>query len=75
MPRFYFSCVCPDRSTTDVAGEMLRNRTEATEHARAIARELARSQLAAGESPNGWVEVEDEMHRPLFMLPFRAVAD
>jgi hypothetical protein len=31
-------------------------------------------QLSDGTCPTGWVEVEDEQHRPLFLLPLRAVA-
>jgi Domain of unknown function (DUF6894) len=74
MPRFFFSQVCPERSITDVTGEELRDRAEATSRAREIAQELASDQLAAGVVPAGWIEVEDEAHRPVFMLPLRAVA-
>jgi hypothetical protein len=31
-------------------------------------------QLSDGTSPAGGVEVEDEQHRPLFLLPLRSVA-
>lgn len=74
MPRFFFSRMCPDHAITDVAGEELRDRTEATNRAREIALELASKQLEQGRAPTGWVEVEDEAHRPVFMLPLRAVA-
>ena len=74
MPRFFFSRVCPDHSITDAAGEELRDRAEATDRAREIAFELLSDQLEMGRGPSGWVEVEDENHSPVFMLPLRAVA-
>ena len=74
MPRFYFSRACPNHSITDVTGEELRDRAEATGRAREIAMEIVPDQLKEGQGPTGWIEVEDEAHRPLFMLPLRAVA-
>ena len=74
MPRFFFSRVCPEQSITDVSGEELSDRKEATNRAREIAMDLVSEQLATGRAPTGWVEVEDEAHRPLFMLPLRAVS-
>ena len=74
MPKYFFSQTCPDRVMTDVCGEELRDRREATARARELAMELASEQLAQGRSPAGWIEVEDEDHRPLFMLPLRAIA-
>ena len=74
MPRFFFSRMCPDQAITDVTGEELRDRVEATCRAREIATELVSEQLERGQGPSGWVEVEDESHRPVFMLPLRAVA-
>ena len=74
MPRYFFSQMCPDRVMTDVCGEELRDRLEATARARELAMEIASEQLKQGRGPAGWVEVEDENRRPLFMLPLRAVA-
>lgn len=74
MRRFFFNCVGPERSTTDAAGTLLKDQREATEHARDLARALVDSQLDSGEPPSGWVEVEDEQHRPVFMVPLRAVS-
>src|SRR5690349_16152767 len=74
MPRFFFSRMCPDHAITDVTGEELHDRAEATTRAREIAMELAAEQLERGEGPAGWIEVEDEAHRPIFMLPLRAIA-
>ena len=74
MPRFFFSRVCPEHSITDIVGEDVADRAEATRRAREIAMEIASEQLEAGRGPSGWVEVEDEAHRPVFLLPLRAVA-
>ena len=74
MPRFFFSRVCPEYSITDIVGEDVADRAEAKRRAREIAMEIASEQLEAGRGPSGWVEVEDEAHRPVFMLPLRAVA-
>ena len=74
MSRFFFNTVCPDRSVTDAVGEDCRNVAEAKERARESARKLAYMQLERGEPPSGWIEVEDEKHRPVFMLPLRAIA-
>ena len=74
MPKYFFSQMCPDRVMTDVCGEELQDRREATARARELAMELASEQLEQGQGPAGWVEVEDENRRPLFMLPLRAVA-
>ena len=74
MPRFFFSRVCPEHAITDIVGEDVADRAEAKRRAREIAMELASEQLEAGRGPSGWVEVEDEAHRPVFMLPLRAVA-
>ena len=74
MPRFFFSRMCPDHAITDVTGEQLRDRREATDRAREIAAELASEQLEEGRVPMGWIEVDDEAHRPVFILPLRAVA-
>ena len=74
MPRFFFSAVTPRGSATDLVGEECRDIAEAKEHARQTAAELVSAQLSSGQQPNGWLEVVDEEQRPLFMLPFRAVA-
>jgi hypothetical protein len=74
MPRFFFSRVRPEGSATDIVGEDVADGTLATERAREIARELVSSQLENGQAPSGWIEVEDEEHRPVFKLPLRAVS-
>lgn len=74
MSRFFFHTVCPDRNLTDTTGEECRSIAEAKERARQTAHELVSSQLADGKGPTGWIEVEDENHRPVFLLPLRSVA-
>jgi hypothetical protein len=74
MPRFFFSAVTPRGSATDLVGDECRDAVEAKERARQTAAELVKAQLRDGASPGGWVEVADEEHRPLFLLPLRSVA-
>jgi hypothetical protein len=74
MPRFFFSPVTLRGAATDTLREECAVLSEARERARQTASELVASQLQPGHSPSGWVEVEDEQHRPLFMLPLRSVA-
>jgi hypothetical protein len=74
MPRFFFSAVTPRGSATDLVGDECRDAIEAKERARQTAADLVNAQLRDGSTPAGWVEVEDEQHRPLFLLPLRSVA-
>ena len=74
MPRFFFSPVTLRGAATDTLGEECADLSEARERARQTAAELVSAQLQSGQPPSGWVEVEDEQHRPLFMLPLRSVA-
>ncbi len=74
MPRFFFCAVTPNGSATDLVGEGCHDINEAKVIARKTAAELVQAQLKRGQQPNGWLEVEDHEHRPLFMMPFRAVA-
>jgi hypothetical protein len=74
MPRFFFSPVTSRGAATDTLGEICQDLSEARERARQTAAELISEQLQSGQPPSGWVEVEDEQHRPLFMVPLRSVA-
>jgi hypothetical protein len=74
MPRFFFSAVTPHGSATDLVGDECRDARQARERARQTAADLVHKQLSDGTCPTGWVEVEDEQHRALFLLPLRAVA-
>jgi hypothetical protein len=74
MPRFFFSKVTPLGAATDCVGDECQDLSEAKQRAREAASDLVSAQLEAGEAPSGWIEVEDEQHRPKFMLPLRSVA-
>jgi hypothetical protein len=74
MPRFFFNTVCPDRCVNDIVGEQCTDAAQAKKFALDTASQVVTSQLKSGTPPSGWIEVEDEEHRPVFMLPFRAVA-
>jgi hypothetical protein len=74
MPRFFFSTVTTNGSATDIVGDNCRDLAEARARARETALNLVSAQLQSGQRPSGWVEVEDQEHRPLFMLPLRSVA-
>lgn len=52
----------------------MSKRAQARKRARELAAELVASQLSSGENPTGWVEVEDQEHRSLFMVPFSSIA-
>jgi hypothetical protein len=45
MRRFFFNCVCPERSTNDSAGRLLKDQREGTDGARDLARALIDSHL------------------------------
>jgi hypothetical protein len=75
MQRFFFNCVGPNCSISDVAGQIMADDAAAREHARQLARELIKSQIDSSRAPSGWIDVEDERHRRIFMLPLRAMSD
>ena len=74
MPRFFFNKLLSDATETDLVGEELSTSAEARRHAWDLATDLIQTRLATGEPPTGWVEVEDEDHRPVLLLPLRSVA-
>jgi hypothetical protein len=74
MPRFFFSAVTPRGSATDLVGDECLNTTEAKARAKQTAADLVQAQLRDGTNPSGWVEVLDDQHRPLFLLPLKSVA-
>jgi hypothetical protein len=75
MPRYYFN-VCSDSSEiTDLVGETCADDIAALSHAFRTASAVARGRLDANEiSLAGWVDVEDEQHRPVLRLPLRSAA-
>lgn len=75
MPVFYFNIHCDAFEATDLIGEECRNQEEARAEALRAAREMIQEQLLSGSDlPGGWVEVEDEEHRPVMILPLKAAA-
>jgi hypothetical protein len=74
MPRFFFNIHCDAYAATDLVGEHCPDTPAARVEACRTARELVRETLALGKIPDGWIEVEDEEHRPILMLPLKAVA-
>ena len=75
MPVYYFNVHCDDFEETDLVGEVCRNHEAARAEALRTARELIQQQLLNGAPlRGGWVEVEDEEHRPVLMLPLRAAS-
>ena len=75
MPRYYFNVACEGFETIDVVGEHCRDDVEALSGALRVASAVMRKRLLADElAQGGWVEVEDERHRPVLKLPLRAAA-
>lgn len=75
MPRYYFNVCCDGFEATDVVGESCRNDVEALGEAFRAASAVVQKQLLADKLyQDGWIEVEDERHRPVLKLPLRAAA-
>jgi uncharacterized protein DUF6894 len=75
MPRYYFNLSCDGYETTDVVGECCANDVAALNGALRVASAVLQKRLLADElSQSGWVEVEDERHRPVLRLPLRAAS-
>lgn len=75
MPRYYFNVCCDGFEATDVVGETCRNDVDALAGAMRAASAVVRKRLLADElSQDGWIDVEDERHRPVLRLPLRAAA-
>ena len=75
VPRYYFNVSCDGYESTDVVGESCPNDVAALSGALRVASAVLQKRLRAEELSNdGWVEVEDEKHRPVLRLPLRAAA-
>ncbi|HEX4736082.1 MAG TPA: hypothetical protein VH331_00815 [Allosphingosinicella sp.] len=76
MPRYYFNVCCDTSEVTDVVGEACADDIAALSRAFQTASDVVRTRLFAREEIDlgGWVEVEDEKHRPVLRLPLRAAA-
>jgi hypothetical protein len=75
MPRYYFNVCCDTSEVTDIVGESCPDDLAALSRAMRTASAVVRNRLIADEiSLRGWIEVEDERHRPVLRLPLRAAA-
>lgn len=75
VPRYYFNVCCDRFEATDVVGEYCRDAQAAHQEALRAARAIVRKQLLSDDLPQrGWIEVEDERHRPVLRVPLRSVA-
>jgi hypothetical protein len=75
VPRYYFNVRCDRFEATDVVGEYCRGPSAARFEAMRAARDIVRKQLLSDEGPQrGWIEVEDEQHRPVMRVPLRCAA-
>ena len=75
VPRYYFNVCCDGFEATDIVGESCRDDVEALSEAFRAASSVVRQQLLVDKlSESGWIEVEDERHRPVLKLPLRAAA-
>jgi hypothetical protein len=75
VPRYYFNVCCDASEATDVVGESCADDLAALSQAMRTASAVVQNRLLANEiSLGGWVEVEDERHRPVLRLPLRAAA-
>jgi hypothetical protein len=75
MPRYYFNICCDDYEATDVVGESCSDDLAALTQAMRTASDVVRQQMLVDRlSAGGWIDVEDERHRPVLRLPLRAAA-
>ncbi len=75
MPRYYFNVCCDSYEATDVVGRACPDELGALSEAMKTASEHVRQRLQGSAfAGDGWVEVEDEAHRPVLRLPLRAAA-
>jgi hypothetical protein len=75
VPRYYFNVRCDASEVTDLVGESCADDVAALGQAMRTASAVVQNRLLANEiSLGGWVEVEDEGHRPVLRLPLRAAA-
>jgi Domain of unknown function (DUF6894) len=75
VPRYYFNLSCDGFEATDTVGECCRDDVAALHGALRAASAVLHKRLLADElSQSGWIEVEDERHRPVLRLPLRAAS-
>ena len=75
MPTFYFNLRSDDFDATDTIGEYCHSGDEVRKRALIAARSIVQQELVNGGVPSdGWIEVEDEEHRPVLSIPLREAA-
>jgi hypothetical protein len=75
MPRYFFNLRSPAFEEIDVSGRACANDVEALAHALEVAGGMVRDQLERLDyGCRGEVQVEDERHRVVMVLPVRAAA-
>jgi hypothetical protein len=74
MGTYYFNVHCDGFELTDIVGEVCENSDDARAEACRTARALIQEELLSGRLPKGWIEVEDEQHRPVMIVPLRDAA-
>lgn len=75
VPRYYFNVSGDGFETTDVVGQCCQDDVAALQGAlRTASAVLQKRLLADGLTQAGWIEVEDERHRPVLKLPLRAAS-
>jgi hypothetical protein len=70
MPRYFFNTRIGDELISDPEGEVLRNPDRAWEMARAMIRELLKTEGADGPLLNAVIEVTDEEGEIVLEFPF-----
>jgi hypothetical protein len=75
VPRYYFNVQCDGFEATDTVGQCCKDDVAALQGALRAASAVLHKRLQADElTQSGWIEVEDERHRPVLRLPLRAAA-
>jgi hypothetical protein len=75
MPRYYFNVTCDAFESIDAVGECCQDDVAALHGALRAASAVLHKRLLADElSQSGWIEVEDERHRPVLKLPLSAAS-
>jgi len=70
MPRYFFNTRIGDELISDPEGEVLRNPDRAWEMARAMIRELLRTEGSDGALLNAVIEVTDDQGEIVLEFPF-----
>ena len=73
MPRYFFNTRIGEQLISDPEGEELRNPDRAWEMARAMIRELLKTEGAQGDLLNAVLEVTDEEGEVVLEFPFTEV--